>query len=116
MNRDELKLKVRCHLENIVDDYMPPTNIGNRLKNSTIKLYLRNNISKIDPILIAFEDANGDIDTQQIINHYRETLFPNGEMVINPKEQLPSEFDMVKSMLPDKIIVLHESDLYQMFQ
>ena len=65
MKTDELKLRVKKFLDNTIDLYLPPTNFFDKMKNSTAKLWLDQNMWKLGKAVDAFGDEDGEIDEEK---------------------------------------------------
>ena len=66
MRTDELKLRVKNFIENTIDLYMPPHNFFDKLKNSTAKLWLDQNMWRINKVIDAFGDERSEINIEKI--------------------------------------------------
>ena len=114
MKVDELKLRINNFTSEIIDMYMPPTDFFGKMKNATMKLWVDQNIWKLDPILNQFVDKNQCIDVEKVKNQYESVLFENGELKLDIVGMLPDDMDYVKALLPNKIVLLHKQDLYKL--
>jgi hypothetical protein len=63
----------------------------------------------------SFGDENQEIDIETILKHYEQSLFENGELRIDIKTMIPSQFEWVKDYLPNKIILFKTDDLKHIF-
>lgn len=115
MKIDELKLRVSTFIDETIDMYIPQNGFFNKIKNSTIKLWVHQNTWKMNKIMDAFKDENGEIDPYFVINEYEKSLFENGEFRLDIKNIIPPEYTEVLNMLPDKIVVFKKEDLYKLF-
>lgn len=116
MKVDEIKFRVKSFLLNTIDLYLPPTNFFDKIKNTTAKFWVEQNSWKLNKILDAFSDENHEIDTDKLVSQYENVLFDqNGEMSVDVKSMIPSEYDTIKSILPDKIILFKKEDLRNIF-
>ena len=79
--------------------------------NSTLKVIVKQNTYKLEPILDLFADENGDIDEHIIIEEYSKILGEKG-IVIDLRDFIKNE--MVQKVLPDKAIVFKSEDLIKM--
>lgn len=118
MKQDEVKLKLRVWSEGMIDQIFPLTsgNIFDTFKNSTAKLWIEQNISRLDPILKVFADATGDIDIPKITGHYSQSLFINGDLRLDIKSLVPKEYGILKEFLPNKVILLKAEDIAEIFK
>lgn len=115
MNVEDIKGRIKTFICNTIDLYMPPTNIMGKMQNATAKLYLNNNFHQIGKIVDAFKDENDEIDTDEVIKTYEDTLFDNGELRFDIKTILPSDMEWLKTLLPNKIILFKKGDLQNIF-
>lgn len=115
MKIDELKLRISTFIEETIDMYIPPTGFFDKIKNSTIKLWVHQNTWKLNKILDAFKDEKGEIDSNSIISEYEKSLFEDGEFRLDVKNIIPIEYSEVSKILPDKIVVFKKDDLYKLF-
>lgn len=116
MRTDELKLRIKNFIENTLDLYMPPHNFFDKLKNSTAKLWLDQNMWRINKVIDAFGDERSEIDIEKIKKYYIDSLFENGEMRLDVKTMIPSQYDWLKEYLPNKIVLFKEDDFYNIFK
>lgn len=116
MKTDELKLRVKKFLDNTIDLYLPPTNFFDKMKNSTAKLWLDQNMWKLGKAVNAFGDEDGEIDEEKIIHYYENILFENGEMKLDVKEMIPSQYEWLKEFLPNKLILFKTDDFRRIFK
>lgn len=116
MKTDELKLRIDKFVYDTLDLYMPPTNFIDKLKNSTAKLWYDQNKWKMNKALEAFSDENHEIDMEDVIRHYEDALFENGEMRLDVKTVLPVQYEWLKDYLPNKIILFKKDDLKNIFK
>lgn len=115
MKIDELKLRVAKFIDETIDMYIPPVGFFDKLKNSTIKLWAHQNMWKLNKVMDAFKDENGEICQDDIIREYEGNLFENGEFRLDLKSLIPQEYSDVANMLPNKIVVFRREDLYHLF-
>lgn len=116
MRVDEIKLKVKNFALNTIDLYIPPTNFFDKIKNTTAKFWVEQNVWRLNKILDAFSDENHEIDTDKLIAQYDNVLFDqNGEMSVDIKQMIPNDYDTIKTLLPDKIILFKREDLHNIF-
>lgn len=116
MTKDEVKLRIVSFVNKTLDAYIPQTSIVDKLKNSTIKLWFEQNINKFDPFISTFADSNDNIDIKHITHYYEEELFENGELKLDVRDLIPNEYNFVKQMLPNKLILFKKNDLVEIFE
>lgn len=115
MNVDEIKLRLHRFLNNTIDLYLPPVGFFDKMKNSTAKLWVDQNMWKLDKALHAFSDENQEIDIDKVVEAYQDALFENGEMKLDVKGMLPDSLDWLKDILPNKIILFKLEDFHRIF-
>jgi methylase of polypeptide subunit release factors len=111
MKKHEVKLRLVCGVNELIDIYFGDNSIKDNLINSTLKVIVKQNTYKLEPILDLFADENGDIDEHIIIEEYSRILGEKG-IVIDLRDFIKSE--MVQKVLPDKAIVFKSEDLIKM--
>lgn len=116
MKTDELKMRLHKFVNSTIDLYIPPTNFLDKIKNSTAKLWIDQNIWRIDVLLDSFGDQNHEIDSSKILHYYENALFENDELRLDIKDMIPSEFGWMRDQLPDKIILFRKDDLRRIFE
>lgn len=113
MEKHKLKLKIQTFIEGVADKYFCTDNIQGRLMNATSKWIIESNIYKIDPILDMFADQNGMIDCDRLYEVYSAALFKDGNISMDARTLIPDEYNYLKSLMPDKIVILTRDDLKQ---
>ena len=108
---DALKMKIHNFINNTIDLYIPPTNFFDKMKNSTAKLWVSQNMWKLNKGLDAFGDQNQEIDINEVINLYTDTIFENGEFKLDVKTMIPPQYAWLNEFLPNKIILFKKEDL-----
>lgn len=116
MKTDEIKLRLAKFINQTVDLYMPPTSFTDKLKNSTAKLWIDQNMWKLHKAIEAFSDQNHEIDINKIMEHYEDALFENGELRLDVKSMLPDNMQWLNDFLPNKIILFKKQDFYDIFK
>jgi methylase of polypeptide subunit release factors len=111
MKKHEVKLRLVCGVNELIDIYFGDNSIKDNLINSTLKVIVKQNTYKLEPILDLFADENGDIDEHIIIEEYSKILGEKG-IVIDLRDFIKNE--MVQKVLPDKAIVFKSEDLIKM--
>lgn len=113
MKAGEVKLKLINSGINMIDTYFSGTALNEKFINSTLKIILKQNISKIDNILQLFSDKNGEIDTNEIMNEYANMIDDSG-FVFDLKNYINN--DMVKNLIPDKVLVIKREDILNLLK
>lgn len=108
MKATEFKLRVINLLNGLIDDYFGGSFINERFINATLKFLVKQNSNKYDNILNMFADENGEIDAYTLIDCYANMLGENG-LTIDLKSYINNDY--VKSLIPNKILILKKEDL-----
>jgi hypothetical protein len=95
----------------MIDTYFGGTGLNEKFINSTLKILLKQNIYKVDSILALFTDENGDINMTEIIEEYSKLIGDEG-LIFDLKQYVDN--DVVKSLIPDKILVIKRSDILKL--
>lgn len=113
MKAGEVKLKLINSGINMIDTYFGGKALNEKFINSTLKIILKQNISKIDNILELFSDKDGDIDTNEIMNEYAKMIDDSG-FIFDLKNYINN--DMVKNLIPDKVLVIKREDILNLLK
>ena len=108
MKAGELKIRLSHTVMGLIDTYFSGTSISEKFVNSTLKIILKQNIYKVDPFLELFTDKNGDINAAEIVAEYANMIDENG-FVFDLKHYVDN--DIVKNMLPDKVLIIKKEDI-----
>jgi L-2-hydroxyglutarate oxidase LhgO len=108
MKAGEIKMKLANGLMDFVDMYFNEKNLSEKFINSTLKIIIKQNINKIDPLLLLFTDENGDINVDEIMKEYAQMIDDDG-FIFDLKEYVHN--DMVKNFIPDKALVIRKEDI-----
>jgi hypothetical protein len=108
MKAGEVKIRLANTVQNLIDTYFGGSSINEKFINSTLKIILKQNLYKVDSILNLFTDQNGDININEIINEYSNMIGENG-MIFDIKQYVNN--DIVKSIIPDKVLIIKQEDL-----
>lgn len=108
MKAGEVKIRLLNSVMNMIDTYFGGSNITEKFVNSTLKIILKQNLYKVDSILELFADKDGEINATEIVAEYANIIDENG-FIFDLKKYVES--DMIKSMLPDKILVIKREDI-----
>ena len=108
MKAGELKLRLSHTVMGLIDTYFSGTTISEKFVNSTLKIILKQNTYKIDPLLDLFTDKNGDINAAEIVAEYANMIDENG-FIFDLKQYIDN--DAIKNMLPDKVLIIKRYDI-----
>jgi hypothetical protein len=108
MKVGEFKIRVSNSIMNMIDTYFGGNTLNEKFINSTLKIILKQNIYKIDPMLELFTDKNGEINAADIIAEYANIIDEKG-YVFDLKQYIDS--DAIKKFIPDKILVIKREDI-----
>ena len=112
MKIGEVKMKLSNSVMGLIDTYFSGNALNEKFVNSTLKIILKQNLYKIDSILSLFTDQNGDINTDEIVMEYSKMIDENG-IVFDLKKYIDN--DLVKTIVPDKILILKREDILNIF-
>lgn len=112
MKIGEVKMKLSNSVMGLIDTYFSGNSLNEKFVNSTLKIILKQNLYKIDSILSLFTDQNGDINTDEIVMEYSKMIDENG-IVFDLKKYIDN--DLVKTIVPDKILILKREDILNIF-
>ena len=112
MKIGEVKMKLSNSVMGLIDTYFSGNALNEKFVNSTLKIILKQNLYKIDSILSLFTDQNGDINTDEIVMEYSKMIDENG-IVFDLKKYIDN--DLVKTIIPDKILILKREDILNIF-
>lgn len=113
MKASEFKLSIVQGINNLIDDYFGSSTKGDKFINSTLKIMVRQNTYKLDDIMDLFTDEHGCVDENIIIEEYSKVIGESG-FVFDIRELVKNE--LIKSMLPNKALVIKKEDLRKMFK
>ena len=116
MRTDEIKLRLKKFLNNTIDLYMPPTNFFDKMKNSTAKFWLEQNMWRINKVIDAFGDEHNEIDVKMLKEYYVNTIFENGELRLDIKSMIPQQYSWINEYLPNKIVLFKVEDFEEIFE
>jgi hypothetical protein len=108
MKTGELKMRLSNSVLGLIDTYFGGTTMSEKFINSTLKIILKQNLYKIDPMLDLFVDQNGEINAQEIVAEYANMIDENG-YVFDLKQYV--ENDTIKALIPNKILVIKREDI-----
>ena len=115
MKIDELKLRINQFIHGTIDLYLPPTNFFDKMKNSTAKLWVDQNIWKLYKAIDSFGDQNHEIDIDKVLSYYEDALFENDELRLDVKSMIPQQYIWLMEYLPNKVILFKKEDLKHLF-
>lgn len=112
MKIGEVKMRLSNSVMGLIDTYFSGNALNEKFVNSTLKIILKQNLYKIDSILSLFTDQNGDINTDEIVMEYSKMIDENG-IVFDLKKYIDN--DLIKTIVPDKILILKREDILNIF-
>lgn len=113
MKVSEFKLSVVSGVNNLIDDYFGSHSTADKFINSTLKILVKQNTYRLDDIISLFADEHGMIDETIIIEEYSKVIGESG-FILDIRDFIKN--DMVKSLLPNKALVIKKDDLRKMFK
>lgn len=108
MNKDEFKNRIVAKIDELIDVYYGEDNVVDRLTNSTLKIFVDANINKIDNMLRAVSDENGEINVETIISRYTDAI-PDEGINVDIKQFIKN--DIINSLLPNKSLNITKDDI-----
>lgn len=108
MKIGEVKIRLSNSIIELIDTYFGGNAINEKFINSTLKIILKQNLYKADAMLQLFADQNGDININDIVEEYSKMIGDEG-LVFDLKKYVDNDF--VKSLIPDKILIIKRSDI-----
>lgn len=108
MKLGEAKLRISNAANNMIDAYFGESSLNEKFINSTLKILVKQNLYKIEPILAMFANKDGDINVSEIVAEYANIIDDNG-YVLDIKGFVNN--DIVKSLIPDKVLLVKREDL-----
>ena len=108
MKVQEFKLRMINGVNNLIDDYFGSNSVADKFINSTLKILVKQNAYKIDSVLELFADKDGEINATEIVAEYANMLDEKG-YIFDIKQYVDN--DMVKSLIPDKVLVVKREDI-----
>ena len=113
MKIGEVKLRLSNTVLSLIDTYFSGHTLNEKFINSTLKILLKQNLYKVDPMLNLFADQNGDINLNDIIDEYSKMIGENG-FVFDLKQFVNN--DAIKVFIPDKVLVIKREDILNILQ
>lgn len=111
MKIGEIKMRLANTVISLIDTYFGGNTMNEKFINSTLKIILKQNLYKVDSLLALFADVNGDINAEEIINEYINIIDESG-YVFDLKQYIDNDF--AKSLIPDKILVIKQEDIFKL--
>lgn len=111
MKTGEVKMRLSNIIIDMIDAYFGESSMNEKFINSTLKIILKQNLYKVDSVLEIFADKNGDINIQDIVDEYSKMIGTDG-LIFDLKHYVDNDF--VKSLLPDKILIIKQEDIFKL--
>ena len=113
MKIGEVKLRISNTAMELIDVYFNDNTLNEKFINSTLKIILKQNLYKLDSILGLFADKNGEINIDEVINEYANMMTDEG-IIFDLKSYVDN--DIIKSFIPDKILVIKREDILNLLK
>jgi hypothetical protein len=113
MKIGEVKLRISNTAMELIDVYFNNNTLNEKFINSTLKIILKQNLYKLDSILGLFADKNGEINIDEVINEYANMMTDEG-IIFDLKSYVDN--DIIKSFIPDKILVIKREDILNLLK
>lgn len=111
MKVSEFKLRLINGVNNLIDAYYGTDSRVDKLMNATLRLAVRQKSYMIDDALELFTDKDGNIDKDIVIEEYSKVL-GGDKFILDIRNFINNE--LIKSLLPDKALVIKTDDLIHM--
>jgi hypothetical protein len=111
MKIGEVKIRLSNSVIELIDTYFGGSALNEKFINSTLKIILKQNLYKADSMLQLFADQNGDINISDIVEEYSKMVGDEG-IIFDLKKYVENDF--VKSLIPDKILVIKRNDILKL--
>ena len=108
MKTGEVKMRLMKAVMGMIDTYFFFFSLNEKFINSTLKILVKQNAYKIDSVLELFADKDGEINATEIVAEYANMLDEKG-YIFDIKQYVDN--DMVKSLIPDKVLVVKREDI-----
>lgn len=108
MKANELKLRIKTATEGMIDTYFNESGIIESFVNSTLKLILDAKINELDELISLFEDKEGNVDAEKIIETYASKI---GEQGFQFDIRRFVKNDFIRNVLPNKSLVIKSDDI-----
>lgn len=110
----EIQLRLETYVNDIINQIFPGNDMFNKLKSTTAKYWVKQNIWRMDSILNNFVDKDGLIDIEDTINFYVNSMFDeNGKFSINLGDLIQGT--SLETLIPNKTIIFSKNDLMKLF-
>lgn len=108
MKSSELKLRVITSLNNLIDTYFGTNTMVDKFINSTLHVVVKQKSYMLDDVLNLFTDDEGNINEELLFEEYSK-MFGDNDIVIDIRDYIKN--DMVKSMMPNKSLIIKQEDI-----
>jgi len=108
MKTGEVKMRLMKAVMGMIDTYFCSNALNEKFINSTLKILVKQNAYKIDSVLELFADKDGEINATEIVAEYANMLDEKG-YIFDLKQYVDN--DMVKALIPDKILIIKREDI-----
>ena len=112
MRTGEVKMRIGKTAISLIDTYFGGTSFNEKFINSTLKIIVKQNLYRLDSILVLFADQNGEINTMELVKEYSNMIDEEG-VTFDIKKFVDN--DLIKNMIPDKILIIKREDIINMF-
>ena len=111
MKIGEVKIRLSNSVIELIDTYFGGSALNEKFINSTLKIILKQNLYKADAMLKLFADQNVDININDIVEEYSKMVGDEG-IIFDLKKYVENDF--VKTLIPDKILVIKRNDILKL--
>ena len=113
MKVGEIKIRISNTAIDLIDTYFGANTMQEKFINATLKIILKQNLYKVDPMLNLFADKDGDINFQEIVTEYSNMISEDG-FIFDLKQYVDDE--TIKKLIPNKILVIKREDIVNLLK
>lgn len=113
MKASEFKLRIVSTLNGLIDTYFGSNTMVDKFVNSTLHVMVKQKSYMLDDVINIFVDQNGEIDEELIFDEYSK-MFGDNDITIDIRDYIKNDF--IKSMLPNKSLIIKSDDILDMLK
>ena len=112
MRTSEVKMRIGKTAISLIDTYFGGSSINEKFINSTLKIIVKQNLYRLDSMLVLFADQNGEINTAEVIREYSNMIDEQG-ITFDIKKYVDNE--LIRNIIPDKVLIIKREDIVNLF-
>lgn len=113
MKKAELEERMVKALDRLINAYFGENTIVDKMVNATLKIMVTQNMQGIDKALSMFENEDGEIDANGLVETYANQL---GEAGVPFDIRDFVKNDVVRGLLPNKSLIIKKGDLMKILE